>query len=187
LTENGVQQARQAAAWLAGRPIRRIYASPLQRASQTAQIAGQQLGLEYTIAEDLREIDCGALEGRNDVEAWESFRRVILGWFSGDLEACCQSGETGRQALERFARFMHSLPDEGDTLVVGHGGIFAWGLMQLCHDLKPTSARELYLSNASLVLVQRTPDGFSCIQWGLSDHLDRPGMIDVPEELRLGE
>ena len=32
LTESGVKQAEQAAAWLAGRPIQRIYASPLLRA-----------------------------------------------------------------------------------------------------------------------------------------------------------
>src|SRR3989304_8363456 len=87
LTEAGVAQAGQAAKGLADRAIRRIYASPMLRATQTAEIAGRRFDLTYTIAEELREIDCGVLEGRNDVAAWEAFKQVVVRWMAGDLDA----------------------------------------------------------------------------------------------------
>ena len=180
LTENGARQAEQAAAWLAGRPIRRVFASPLLRAKQTAAAAAKRLGLGYAIAEELREIDCGVLEGRRDPEAWKLFEQVILRWVGGDLEAGFDKGETGRHAVERFAHFMRRLPvDEGDTLAVGHGGIFTIGLLSLCYDFKPMAGRRL--SNTGLVLVERAPAGFSCVTWDLSEHLDRPSITGVPE------
>lgn len=173
LTEAGLEQAERAAAWLAGRPIRRMYASPLKRAIQTAEIAGKHLGLGYTIAEELREIDCGMLEGRSDPEAWDFFQQVIMRWVMGDLAAGFDGGETGQHAVDRLARFMRALPDgEGDTLVVGHGGIFAIGLLKLCDDLRPTSTADLHLGNTGIILIKRTPLGFSCVKWGLSEHLE---------------
>jgi probable phosphoglycerate mutase len=182
LTETGVRQARLAAEWLADRPIRQIYASPLKRAQETAGIAAQRLGLGYTVAEELREIDCGALEGRSDPEAWNSFQNVVLRWVSGDLEAGFEGGETGRHAVDRFARFVRGLPEgEGDILAVGHGGIFAMGLLRLCFDLKPASGHDLYLANTGIILVDQTPHGYSCVKWGLSDHLDQPSPMDLPD------
>ena len=174
LTETGVEQAERAAAWLAGRPIRRMYASPLKRATQTAEIAGKRLGLGYTVVEELREIDCGVLEGRSDPEAWDFFQQVILRWVMGDLAAGFAGSETGQHAVDRLGRLMHGLPDgEGDTLLVGHGDIFAIGLLKQCPDFKVTLGADLYLANTGIVLVDRTPDGFSVVKWGLSEHLDR--------------
>ena len=184
LTETGVGQAERAAAWMARRPIRYLYASPMRRASQTAGIVGRELGLTPVVTEALREVDCGELEGRNDTEAWELFQQVITGWFSGDVGACCPGGETGRQAQERFASFMDSLPLDGDVLAVGHGGIFAWGVMQVCFDLRPQKAWDLYLPNTGIVLVERAAEGFSCVKWGWNDHLEEKAIDDVPEELQ---
>jgi len=172
LTENGLHQAERAAAWLADRNIRRMYASPLLRAKQTADIVAKRLGCGYTVAEELREIDCGALEGRSDPDAWERFRQVLLRWVAGDLDVHCDGGETGHRAVDRFAGFMRAIPDgAGDTLAVGHGGIFAIGLLKLCPDFKVTSGADMYLPNTGIVLVDRAPDGFSVVQWGLSEHL----------------
>jgi len=187
LTEIGVRQAEQAAAWLARRPIRHIVVSPLKRAVQTAEIIGRRLGLDYMIAEELREIDCGALEGRNDLEAWQAFQHVVFSWFAGDLDAAFDGGETGHSAMQRFARLMQALPDgEGDTLLIGHGGIFAFGLFKLCSELNLAAPRDFYLPNTGIVLVDRTPTGFLCVKWGLSEHLARPSITDVPDEILGG-
>lgn len=184
LTDNGVKQAEQAAAWLAGRPIRRIFASPLLRAQQTAQIADRRLSLGFSLSESLREIDCGALEGRADLEAWKAFEAVVVRWFAGDLDAGFDGGENGYHAADRFAQLMRSLPDgDGDSLLVGHGGIFAFGLFRLCSDLMITAPRDFYLPNTAFVLVDHSPAGFSCVKWGLIEHLDRPPISDIPEEL----
>ena len=185
LTDAGVRQAGQAAAWLADRTVHRIYSSPMLRARQTAEIVARRFGLAHAVFEELREIDCGALEGRSDVAAWQAFQAMVVRWFLGDVDAGFEGGETGRHAMERFARFMHSLPGgEGDALVVGHGGIFAWGLLKLCDDLKSSGGWDLYLPNTGFVLVERRPAGFSCVKWGVAEHLEQPPAVDVPEELR---
>ena len=184
LTDRGIQQANQAAAWLADRTIRRIYASPMIRAKQTASIVGRRLGLVPLIVEELRQIDCGALEGRSDPEAWQIYQQIVVRWVSGDIDAGFEGGETGWHASQRFARFIDSLPPgEGDVLVVAHLGIFAWGLLRLCFDLKAQNAWDLYLPNTGMVVVERTSRGYSCVKWGLSEHLDRPSVPDVPEQI----
>ena len=42
LSEAGIQQAQAAAAWLADKPIKAIYCSPMKRAQQTAAIVAQR-------------------------------------------------------------------------------------------------------------------------------------------------
>ena len=69
-----------------GRPVVRepapaaIYASPLRRAAQTAQILATRLGLPVCTLEELRELDVGDLEGRSDEGAWELFLEVARAW-----------------------------------------------------------------------------------------------------------
>ncbi len=65
LTAVGREQARALGRWLAGRALGldAAYCSPLSRATETAAILGQELGLSPTPLADLAEIDAGALEG----------------------------------------------------------------------------------------------------------------------------
>jgi len=55
LTPLGHEQARQAAATLAGRDIRRVIVSPYKRALQTAAPVAQALGLPLTVTPTVRE------------------------------------------------------------------------------------------------------------------------------------
>src|SRR5215510_3422657 len=68
LTQKGRAQAAELAVELAAKPILRIYSSPLLRATQTAGILAEALGLEVEVTDALREYDCGVLEGRADEE-----------------------------------------------------------------------------------------------------------------------
>jgi probable phosphoglycerate mutase len=65
LTDLGVAQATALAAQLAARPgPAAIYASPLRRAAQTAEIIAARTGSDVAIIEGLRELDVGDLDGR---------------------------------------------------------------------------------------------------------------------------
>jgi bisphosphoglycerate-dependent phosphoglycerate mutase len=65
LTELGVAQAAALAGQLAGQPgPAAIYASPLRRAAQTAEIVAARTGSDVAIVEGLRELDVGDLDGR---------------------------------------------------------------------------------------------------------------------------
>ncbi len=64
LNETGREQARQLAARLCDEPIAAVYSSDLRRASETAQIVAESLGLAVVVDPRLREIDVGSWQGR---------------------------------------------------------------------------------------------------------------------------
>ncbi len=55
LSERGRAEARQAATFLAGRGVERLFASPFARTTQTAEVLADQLGLEVTFTSLLQE------------------------------------------------------------------------------------------------------------------------------------
>ncbi|RAK60924.1 histidine phosphatase family protein [Phenylobacterium hankyongense] len=63
LSEQGRAEARGLAQRLSREPIVAIYASPLERARQTAEPIAEALGLPVQVAADLQEIDFGAWTG----------------------------------------------------------------------------------------------------------------------------
>ncbi len=81
LTDAGRQQARHTAELLAGseRPFDYIYASPLSRADETAQIIAERLGLRVRLDPGLMEGHLGILEGVSyrELEAFGFPRRAI--------------------------------------------------------------------------------------------------------------
>ena len=91
LTEQGRDEARTAGKRLRGRDISAIYASPLQRAYDTACIVAEALGgISVEVHDDLRERTLGVWEGQpisefvrgvtpEGGEPIESFRSRIIG------------------------------------------------------------------------------------------------------------
>lgn len=63
LTERGIEQARRLAEKMSGLPVDVIFASPLQRARQTAECIAEKLGLPVLTEERLIEQDYGIYEG----------------------------------------------------------------------------------------------------------------------------
>ncbi len=59
LSSNGVRQAEALAERLGDIRNVLVYASPLKRAFQTAQIVASRLGVDITVIDDLKEIDIG--------------------------------------------------------------------------------------------------------------------------------
>jgi probable phosphoglycerate mutase len=129
LTSLGEQQAAALAGRLASEGITAIYTSPLQRAVQTAAILGQHLGLPYTVADALREYDCGELEGRADADAWQQYAWLREEWAAGRWEARLPGGESLHDIRARFVPFIEALRQSPSMqaarlALIGHGGLF---------------------------------------------------------------
>ncbi len=71
LNERGLDQARQLAESLKSAPVKALYASPLERARETAKPIAEALGLEIQLEKGLMETDVGDWQGR-------SLRRLAL-------------------------------------------------------------------------------------------------------------
>ncbi len=179
LTPKGRLQAEQTAQALADKNIHEIYSSPLRRAVETAEIIGQSLGLPVSVLEAFREVNVGELETRPvSAKNWRDHDEIIQRWHAGDLEASFPSGENGINLRRRMRAGLKQIlagKDGRNLLVIGHGGLFAFTLPDLC----PGSAGDLQLGrenhncSISLLETEHTPSGlrFRLIEWANFAHL----------------
>ena len=90
LTERGEEQARKVGVALRARSFALVLSSPLQRALETARLAG----FSPDVREELREWDYGEYEGRRTAE----IRRAVPDW------TIWRYGAPGGESLERRRR-----------------------------------------------------------------------------------
>lgn len=178
LTPRGVEQARALAAWFSrthsrsAQPIARVYSSPLKRGLDTAQLIAEATRAPLEVAEALRELNCGSLEGRNDDQAWAEHDEVWHRWRQGQPEAAFPQGENFLQVQERVMGFLEEVSARHaneDVVAVGHGGIFCSVLPGVCPiPWDPTTP--LTLANTSVTIFRRD-EVFTCEQWNGLEHL----------------
>jgi len=90
LSELGHVQAQRMADWLDGEPIERLYSSPMQRASQTAEPLARRLGLDVQLHPGVAEYDQHAtsyvpVERLKEVD-YERWLRLMQGETDVDFE-----------------------------------------------------------------------------------------------------
>jgi broad specificity phosphatase PhoE len=176
LTGLGVKQAQAAARWLGDRQVKTIYTSPLRRAVETAGAISKTTAAPIVVAEELREVNVGSLDGRGDADAWDLYNHTVSAWHQGELNARFPGGESLAEAYERINRFLASAMGSHtteDIAVVGHGEIFTAVLPRLIGIDKASVMR-----TASITIVRRN-DGnrLKCEAWDTIDHL---GGVSVP-------
>jgi probable phosphoglycerate mutase len=119
----GRAQARKLAGRLATEEHAALYASPLKRAYETAQLLADRLGLEVQRNDALMEVDVGSWSGltRSDVEARfpDGYRRWLdfgHGWDDGE-----SYDDLGERVVQGLRAIADDHPGE-HVLAVTHGG-----------------------------------------------------------------
>ncbi|MBW3624933.1 MAG: histidine phosphatase family protein [Armatimonadetes bacterium] len=124
LNAQGRAESESLAERLSALPIRAVYASPLERARETAAPLAERLGLPVHVAEEIGEIDYGEWTGRpfealNDHPKWSDYNSFRSG-------TRIPGGEMMLEAQARIVTFMERLrerhPDQAVALV-GHGDV----------------------------------------------------------------
>jgi 2,3-bisphosphoglycerate-dependent phosphoglycerate mutase len=110
LNPTGWVQARAAAARLGNTAITTIYASPMQRARDTAQCVADALDVPLVIVPELHERHWGIFEGQP-----RALR--VRG-------AKPEGGESPEDFRDRTLRALASIPAAGVPLIVAHSGTF---------------------------------------------------------------
>lgn len=145
LSRLGKAQAQAAAVALAGKPIRRIVASPLTRARETAEAVAYLHGLPVEEDPELMECHLGEHQGR-------PHGPFLKDYFTGDYDP--PGGET---FAEFSGRAWHALERHADenTLIVCHGGL--WISANAHTTITPTL---LPMKNALPIRVTPGEDGW---------------------------
>ena len=157
LNERGIEQAKQAADALRNTVWDEIFASPLQRAFQTAVIIAQELGLDeaaITTYPELRERSYGLAEGLTLPERREKFPDDV--WPEAELPHIMD---------ERAGALMHELAEAHvgkRILVVAHGG---W----IRAALRVTSAFDPQVIHADIPNISRTYISHAGGRWVVGD------------------
>jgi probable phosphoglycerate mutase len=122
LNETGRRQAAELAAALTGDGVAAVYSSDLRRASETARVVGDVLGLPVTEDPALREIDVGSWSGLTRDEVRERYPDGFERWLGGEIG---HDGESREQLTDRVVGAVERIAaahDEETVLVVTHGG-----------------------------------------------------------------
>ncbi|OCB40826.1 bifunctional RNase H/acid phosphatase [Mycobacterium malmoense] len=166
LTEVGRRQADAAARYLAQRGgISAVFASPLQRAYDTAARAAKALGLDVAVDDDLIETDFGAWEGLTFGEAAERDPELHGRWLR-DTGTTPPGGESFDDVLDRVvaARERIVAAHQGATvLVVSHVTPIKM-LLRLALEAGPGILYRLHLDLASLSIAEFYSDGASSVR-----------------------
>jgi broad specificity phosphatase PhoE len=179
LTPKGRLQAQQTAEHFRDKDIHEIYASPLKRTRETAEIIAATLGLTVTVIEEFREVNVGALERQPpSIENWEFHDRIVAEWFFGRHDVAFPEGENYYTLLQRMRTGLSQIicnKIDKNIIVVGHAGIFTIPLRDICPNVDIEEITSRYLRNCSitrleLAMIEDKPVG-KLQDWAYIDHL----------------
>ena len=160
LVDEGRQQAERLHPRLSGRRFHLVLSSPLQRAAETARLAGFEDGLELT--PDLVEWDYGEYDGLTTAQIRERNPEWVL-WKTGG-----PGGETPEQVGARADRVIARLRQvPGDVLVFSHGH-FLRVLATRWLELAPSNGRYLYIGTAGIGVLGYERDNAVIGAWNFS-------------------
>lgn len=164
LGEAGRRQAARLAERLAGEDIRAVYASPLERARETAAPIAAQLGLKVQVEPALDEIDFGEWTGRRfDALAEDP---VWQAWNRARSAARPPGGEDFAAAQGRILSFLRAIVerhDGGGAVAVSHCDLIR---AALCRFLNCGSLDDYHLFEigpASLTRIACWRDGWKVL------------------------
>ncbi|MDO5671990.1 MAG: histidine phosphatase family protein [Actinomycetaceae bacterium] len=174
LNETGLAQALAIPEkWerLIGNSPKRVVASFIERAKQTAAPLAQHFGLEVEENEDLREIVAGDIEMSTKVADQEDYLLRVVDWCAGiRLDNPMPNSEDGYAVLARFDRGIawacEGLEDDDTVAVVAHGAIMRVWAAQRSPELSADLVGQHPSPNTALTLLEGSPEtGWSCSLW----------------------
>jgi alpha-ribazole phosphatase/probable phosphoglycerate mutase len=131
LNAEGELQAACAAKKIEQVEVQRLFSSDLRRASRTAEIIGQHIGIQPEIREDLREINFGSWEGLDWQQTEARFPLESKRWMHEFPNCSAPQGEAHAAFRTRIETAIGPLLHEAESstvAVVTHRGV-------ICHAL----------------------------------------------------
>lgn len=160
LSPAGYRQAERLRDRLAAEKIDIIYSSDLKRALATAEVISSRHKAGIITCPELREINCGKLEGLTFDEVSRFYPEVVAWCVNWSPQLRFPGGESFDELKERVTSFLNRLKEhtlEQTILIVAHGGPLR---LLLCYFLEIDlwHWRQFQLNVASLSIVETYPE-----------------------------
>lgn len=186
LTDLGREQAHAAGQFLKEtQQVTHLYASPMIRARETAEIIGSYIDLSPEFEPGLAEIDAGDAVGMSWAE-WSEANPEIAARMRSDartLDDGWVGGENGREFADRvfaaYDRLVTSHLGTDDVVaVVSHGGPLAWISARLHGDeLHRWPFERSVFQNCSVTEIDVDPEGIESVR--VLNGIDHLGAIEA--------
>lgn len=174
LSQAGLKEADRLAAALGGEGVDAIYSSPLKRAAETAQIIGDACRVPVRLADELREIDVGDLDGMFERELSGRYLEAWKGLREGNALAPLPGGESLLDVRKRASWAVDRILErhvDATVVIVAH---LLTNLAILCDalDLDLGQVVQLRQAPASITLLDMTTRGNSLVLFNDTCHLE---------------
>lgn len=159
LNEGGRNQAQKTGKYLSTLPIKAIYASPIQRAQETAGIIGEATRLDTITVDFLREINFGDLQGMefpgiNTLPVWQRYTTL-------PADVSFPNGESVLEVQKRVSEGLDWIAEqysENDEIVcVAHSDVLRLAISRAL-GLPLDNFHRLSISPASVSKLEWAPD-----------------------------
>ena len=173
LNETGLAQAQRVAARLASEKIAALYASPLQRALQTAQPLADAQHLEIQKHAGLLDIDFGALEGMTVEDARQAFPEVIEKWIGAPGHVKFPKGDSFKSVRMRIETMLDELAGKhaGETIALVSHKVVCGAMMCVVLGLPADALWRIQQDNACIDVFEKRDAGWVVTLMNDTTHL----------------
>ncbi len=173
LNETGFAQAQKIATRLFNESLAAIYASPLQRALQTAKPLADAKQLEVQQHPGLLDIDFGALEGMTTEEAQQAFPEVIEKWRTTPGKVKFPKGGSLKMVHTRLDNLLEDIQNKhvGETVALVSHRVVCHALLCKVLGIPADGLWRIRQDNACINIFEKRDDQFVVLLMNDTNHL----------------
>ena len=173
LNETGLAQAQKVAERLANEKIVALYASPLQRALQTAEPFAKMRALEIQKHDGLLDIDFGAFEGMTLEEARQAFPDVAEKWVAAPGHVKFPKGDSFKVVRSRIESMLDELAARhaGETIALFSHKVICGAALCVVLGLPADALWRIQQDNACINTFERRDAGWLVTLMNETAHL----------------
>lgn len=172
LNDVGLRQARETGEALVGEGIKRIFASPLKRATVTAETISETLGIGYSVDEAFNNINLGKWQGTPKDQVKKDYPDEWKRWTSEPEQLVLPGGESVNDVMKRASARLSDIVDDGQgaVAIVTHRSVIK---VLAAHMLSvpPPYFWKFYIDNAAYSVFEYSGDDFMLLNWNVNSHL----------------
>jgi broad specificity phosphatase PhoE len=174
LNDRGRRQAEEIAGALKGEGIEGLYAGPLRRARETAEIIGRVLGVPCAVDPGFDNLLLGEWQGVPKEVVKRDYPEMWRQWQTAPEHLVVPGGETVEDVKRRaYGRILEIVSDPASQSVIGvvtHRSVIK-GLAAAFLNVPPPYFWKFYVDNASYSIFDHDQSGFSLVSWNNNSHL----------------